>query len=337
MDQYRCFGPYDRTFSLKTPGGGAPWHPGKNGHKVRGDNLAYTLVSILEEAIDNISAFTCSAHPTIQSTTITSNNSSHISKSTKRRLQSQNPKLRTLSNYESKGTSLVKDIVQKLDLSSSLSVESSFLHDTIKFADDHLHNKLQQTSEGTEIMSEETFKTNLVASVSNSLLLEKVIQPVMPSVPAHHSVPETNNRPQCFTNYEPRMKNTLETLTVTPYVNWTKELSFFDVNGVHKSEQRHLGYLDRKIIYISHSPGSFISFQIPVKHLSPVWLCECQKGFLKYPSNMADLIDGADFYLQENVNSPTITTFDIKHARKLGKLKDFRQVLQVSRCLIVIC
>ncbi len=302
IDQYRCYGPYDRTFSTKTPGGGAPWHPGKNGHKVRGDNLAFTIASILEEAIESILSMSC-AVKSIPHVSSLSNNAS----STRRHLQYSH-QLRSLSNPDSKGSGLVKEVIEKFNLTSSISIESSSLQSVIKYADKYFHDQ-----QDISVLS------SVIAGVNNALLIEKVVQPPLPSVPAHHSVPETNYPPQCFTNYEPRMMNTLDTLAVTPYLNWTKELSFFDVNGVHKSELRHLGYLDRKIIYISHAQGSFITFNIQVKNTSPIWLCECQKGFLKYPTTMADLIDGADVYIQGNPKNDKTMVFDAKHARKLGK------------------
>lgn len=51
---YKCYGPYNATFSSKTPGDGASWHPGRLGHKLRGDNIAYVLLNIFEEAVSMI-------------------------------------------------------------------------------------------------------------------------------------------------------------------------------------------------------------------------------------------------------------------------------------------
>ena len=33
---------------------------------------------------------------------------------------------------------------------------------------------------------------------------------------------------------------------------------------------------------------------------SPLWLCELQKGFLKYPATVGDLTEAADVYVVEN-------------------------------------
>ncbi len=51
---YKCQGPYVPEFSEKSPPGvgiGASWHPGRRGHQMRGENLAYFLLSVLEDAL----------------------------------------------------------------------------------------------------------------------------------------------------------------------------------------------------------------------------------------------------------------------------------------------
>jgi hypothetical protein len=45
-----------------------------------------------------------------------------------------------------------------------------------------------------------------------------------------------------------------------------------------------LGYIDRKMIYVSKKENAQISLLVNITRPSVVWLCECQKGFLKYPS-----------------------------------------------------
>ena len=52
MERYRCLGPYGANFSVKTPGGGQKWHPGKRGHQLRADSLSYFFLSVFEEALE---------------------------------------------------------------------------------------------------------------------------------------------------------------------------------------------------------------------------------------------------------------------------------------------
>lgn len=40
-------------------GGGASWHPGYLTHKLRGDSLAYTILSILHDAVESIDENVC--------------------------------------------------------------------------------------------------------------------------------------------------------------------------------------------------------------------------------------------------------------------------------------
>ena len=47
LNAYRCQGPYGLNFLAKSPGGGEAWHPGRLGHKLRGDSLACFLLSML--------------------------------------------------------------------------------------------------------------------------------------------------------------------------------------------------------------------------------------------------------------------------------------------------
>jgi hypothetical protein len=136
---------------------------------------------------------------------------------------------------------------------------------------------------------------------------------------------ECSSEAYCFTDYQPRVsKDTLTARIVDSTLaykwdlhpvgqivgwvqlksnetsaNWTNEISFFDAAAVKKAEHNRLGYLDRKNIFVSHGVGSQISFFVRVtSDKSPIWLCECQKGFLKYPSTMTDLDKGALVVLQ---------------------------------------
>jgi hypothetical protein len=54
MEAYKCKGPYTPYFSVKTPGGGAAWHPGRLGHQMRGESLAYAFLMSLKSALEDI-------------------------------------------------------------------------------------------------------------------------------------------------------------------------------------------------------------------------------------------------------------------------------------------
>lgn len=57
---------------------------------------------------------------------------------------------------------------------------------------------------------------------------------------------------------------------------------------------------------IIHSPliltGLVISIHIANNDRHPLWLCELQKGFLKYSAEMGDLPEAADVYFMEGFN-----------------------------------
>lgn len=138
---------------------------------------------------------------------------------------------------------------------------------------------------------------------------------VIPPVPSHYHIDETTYPPNCFTDYEPRATRghsisaisvnlstlapawTLKQMHSQPAnssIFWQLLLSPFDANAVNKAQQRGLGYLDRKYAFFSQGQHSVLSLKLHAYHSAPVWLCELQKGFLKYPASMADLDAGAE-------------------------------------------
>lgn len=54
-------------------------------------------------------------------------------------------------------------------------------------------------------------------------------------VPDSFGIKETVALPQCFTDYEPRMKNALAGQVVTAWSSWKPEIAFFDKAAVEKS------------------------------------------------------------------------------------------------------
>lgn len=154
------------------------------------------------------------------------------------------------------------------------------------------------------------------AFLSLSTLLEKI-----PPVPSTYHLSETAHRAQCFTDFEPRQGPSLGG-QILDLGQWTRNLSFFDVKGVEKAIAKGLGYLDRKYIYLSGGVESTLKLAVSVQHLSKIWLCEVPKGFLKYPSHMADLPDGATIQLVPTSSSSSPTTTPVV-TTEIGKLNLF--------------
>ena len=183
--------------------------------------------------------------------------------------------------------------------------------------------------------------------------LQYLQEPPLPPVPTQYNLPETAVPPTC--SFEPRVSNALEEIILPESSNWHSELSFLDKNAVEKSITQGRGYLDRKYIYTSTGVNSTLAVKVQVKGLNngvssgtisdgadgstPIWLCEVQKGFAKYPSTHSDLPVGADVFIEYNykpstTNRPstglrssgngnsTHIVFDLSKMTKLGKLKD---------------
>ena len=204
IEKYRCLGPYGGDFSVKTPGGGQKWHPGKRGHQLRGDSLSFFLLSVLEDALSAVVA---------------------------------------------------------------------------------LGEEELALSRARQVLGEEQAK----------VLSKPLICPAE----------ECDSAPLCFTNYEPRMKNSLSDILLErpgAHNNWTLDLSFFDQAAVAKASARGLGYLDRKFLFTSGTMHKPLTMHIsPRRDKSFLLVCEVQKGFNKYPAGMGDLDHAAALLLYENV------------------------------------
>lgn len=266
LDNYKCQGPYDKSFCEKTTGGGNEWHPGKKGHQFRGDNLVYNMLSILEDAFAELLSSIDSCKEPEQSTML--NHSISFSE-----LKIRQP-------------------------SHSYADSKIVLANSIKF------------------IKENTFKE-------------------VPEPPKICSSEDCVSPSSCFTDFEPKMQNSLKSLVVgmkpldlripsaynnftatetTGRTDWTLELSFFDRSAVGKGIAKGYGYIDRKYIFLSHGINSIISFRIqPKKLVNPIWLCEVQKGFLKYPNNIGELDKAGKVYLFKDIPSSIFNneTFEI--------------------------
>lgn len=143
--------------------------------------------------------------------------------------------------------------------------------------------------------------------------------PPLPPVPSKYNLPETSVPPTCHTSFEPRVSNALEDIIIPERSNWHSELSFLDKNAVEKSIALGRGYIDRKYISTSTGINSTLTLQVHVKGVNgdsgsskddkstPIWLCEVQKGFAKYPVSHADLPIGADVFIEYNAKPSAVT------------------------------
>lgn len=146
--------------------------------------------------------------------------------------------------------------------------------------------------------------------------------------------------PKCFTNYEPRIQNDLlERIVPTRDLpqssfpkssqqfslasllplNWAYDLSWFDKAGVKKASDEQRGYLDQKYILRSNFSGSgplteedgesVLTFLVEPSVRSPIWICQVQKGFLKYPSTDSELDVGASVSITSHVDHNVMRSF----------------------------
>lgn len=374
IESYKCMGPYNGNFSLKTPGGGAIWHPGKLAHKLRGDSLSYGVLSMLDDAIDAIQSTSCRAtamsighnlnvedssviisSPSSSSDGININSIMYGSTSGKdekngsRKGGSHQSDARRLQqhqdgNSQSSVPVLVSSVLRALNLSSASA--PSFHAGTNTNTNSHGHHKelVKVVSEELKQPRGESDRTSFVLYSIVSQYLEQLSLIEAPPVPAIYDLKELESigSSQCYTDLLPRLKNSLADQLIRCAsdgkqttggaavgvriedderwygslngVTWTRNLSFADANAVLKSEKAGRGYVDKKYVFYSTGVGSSIS--LPIKttgtNNNPVWICEVQKGFSKYPDTMTDLDMGADIYV--HIDRDSISDSDVCHS-----------------------
>ncbi|RYH22206.1 hypothetical protein EON65_19620 [archaeon] len=321
---------------------GAPWHPGKRAHQLRADALAYYMLSILADAIDGVRTISCKPYvqtPADLNGTLSdddvsrdmnfnNNQNVHNDHRRQRHIRRRNSALQQWSELKSqllannsahslrrKLSSVthqhlsVQDIQVALNLSfvqvNAQSVES-FVHRVFNY---HLSRGSRNVSQNNmQIL----YATALLYEYTSEYLNTNYAMKPLVAVPDTYDLSETNYIPHCYTDFEPRMANSLDSLVEHDLTTWQRNLSFFDVKGVQKAIDNHWGYLDRKYVFYSVGVNSSIYLDVSVLHTSKIWLCELQKGFLKYPNNMADLNTGASVWLHSRPSSANPLT--------LGKL-----------------
>lgn len=314
IGNYRCLGPYDGNFSMRSTGsGGASWHPGKKGHQLRGDALAYFVLEMIVDAASTVRDLLCS--PTIEASrrdvskaqiaaraaavvkTESVHNNATKSASTKNNTSAVPAKashsLRRLSTFTPNphsGSNTIEEAIWN-NITSTLSMLTN-IHNAV-----NLPTLTKQITSALHTHPEHHIDHSAVYMHSLcSAYLAYFHSLKLPAVSSHYDIPETTYPPTCYTDYLPRQKQdmSISNLIHPPKGKWTNELSWFDKNAVEKAERKKLGYLDRKYIYRSNGNGTSLGLHISTRHNAPLWLCELQKGFQQYPAYMSDLIDGAE-------------------------------------------
>lgn len=300
-------------------------------HRLRGENLAYALLSILADAVtsvisvvtdghghgdgDDNATFIQHEHTDMASVT----NQHHRNQRRRRQFNSCLYKVET-GNTSSTPVSSIEDISHLLNLTT---MESFNQEDQETFTSYNNHTMNQSRQAALYRYVHRYILAYQAGGEEDTLPKRK-----------KNDLPETNFIPNCYTNFEPRMKNALSDIVITSLSHWTLNISFLDKVALEKNIHRHLGYLDRKNIFISSGINSILALNITNHHLAKIWICQCQKGFQRYPSYMADLHEGAELLIQlhsqsydQTINitaTPTITSgnqsvIPLANMLKLGK------------------
>ena len=275
---YQCYGPYGPLFSSKRAGAGSPWHPGTRGHQLRGDSIAFLLLSVLQEAVDAV--YTLQLEQLEEQASALYNSSSHA--------------VANKGGEKERGESGWNDGI---------------------WSDGYRRRELPQYNQ--QLSRSQSHFRQLLAGVNLGIykltraFLSRHIGDIPSSGSSSGSVLAQHKPvfcdsdicgervPQCFTDYEPRVQHGIRDLVLDS--QWERSLSFLDAAAVSRSEARGMGYIDRKYIYVSTGPNSTLSLYISIPHSlhdrnasvtgqqSRLFVCEVQKGFVKYPATMADL------------------------------------------------
>jgi hypothetical protein len=297
-DEYKCLGPYTADFCEKTPGGGAAHHPGQLMHKLRGENLAYFYLSILIEAVEDVCRL------------LGCERSAETLAAAAARVGSDEANLGTSGSAASvsnvSGADVSNSAAQPLDLLQTVRHVRRLNQQRQTPTGRYIASALNLTHEHISTVTGQPTVTSRAVHAFVTQYLRQIQEAPLPSVPAAYNISElSSERPQCYTNFEPRVQNALSEIVVPQYSNWKSELSFLDAAAVLKSSAKGYGYIDRKYIYTSVGMNSTLVVTVRVSRPSAVWLCEVQKGFAKYPSMVADLIEGAAVYADLHSHSST--------------------------------
>jgi hypothetical protein len=230
---YACYGPYDKDFGAKTVGGGASWHPGKKGHQLRGDVLAFFLLSVLDDALQTIQLE--------QLEQLEADGGHSVSHQVLGTATHASPAKGKGESGDS-ATGVVAEAGSR-----SLLRTGTFLHQ---------RGIIPGINEDIYRVANRFLSKHIGSRGSPAELLAKH--------PAQWCGTELcgDPLPQCYTNFEPRVSHGLDELVLQS--QWQLGLSFFDKAGVQKSLDRGMGYIDRKNIFLSAGKGSKITFYVDI-------------------------------------------------------------------------
>jgi len=134
------------------------------------------------------------------------------------------------------------------------------------------------------------------------------------------SATDTSGKPKSLTSIRSSLAvNTSSLTTAAAAVDgWAVEIAWTDARAVSKAESYHLGYLDRKYIYTSRGSAPLLLL-IHTSRMGPLWLCELQKGFGKYPGNMGDLDTASAVYVHSNVTRTELAQYKANNTALRGE------------------
>ena len=303
-------------------------------HRLRGENLAYFMLAILEDAVTSIIDVVAALQPISSSLPSSSSSSSSFINVSFQRTNHHynstdggNGTSSSSSSSSAAAASSFHVIAQALNLTSSsvdMVMDDAIYYRNLLINTNNNYQTSNNNSSNTinsSITSTSNDRPTTTTTAAATFIIiqdiyvytylylinvwnqyHDVTSPSL-SVPASSSIllPEINLIPQCYTNYQPRINHPLTEIINSNQSNWTYNISFFDKIIIEKNMNRHLGYLDYKYIFISSGINSILSLNINNQQYAHIWLCQCQKGFQRYPSYMTDLHDGADFFIQQQL------------------------------------
>jgi hypothetical protein len=268
-------------------------------HKLRGENLAYFYLSILIEAVEDVRRLLRCERPSEPLLTV----AAHVGSDE--------------ANLGTSASAARATNASRSDASSGTVTQTSDVRQEVRHVrrlnllqqvntDRYIGSALNLTHEHIPAVTGKPTVTSRAVHAFVTQYLRQIQEAPLPPVPVAYNISElSSERPQCYTNFEPRVQNALSEIVLPQHSNWKSELSFLDAAAVLKSATKGYGYIDRKYVYTSVGINSTLVVTVRVSRPSAVWLCEVQKGFAKYPSTVADLIEGAEVYADLHSHSST--------------------------------
>lgn len=395
LNEYKCIGPYTKDFAVKSPGGGAQWHPGRLGHQLRSDIMSFLILSILEEVIVDLTNIGCSSSgkDSLRKLSVETK-FLNINRDNLKDILIENFKLFNLDKHYS--AYLTEDLLENIyNKYVSNTISQIKTEQSLAVSNEKKNNFLLLL---TFIQTWIPYLKNNSSLVPNSskLIKSQYNFKLNPHYKSHKELYSTNIK--CITDFEPRVEkdysisnhvvlshpyysnnftaksnkyndqytsyiNSLQSISLYNYpfntynyysynylskdvikkindhynkkifssdmkdINILTEnvalgISFLDENGINKSLQRGIVYNDLKYIYITKDKSSKLTFSVKVfTNPSPIWFCQVQKGFSKYPSSIGELDESGNF--DAFINYDPMLDLSQQHIISFSKLEIF--------------